>query len=1277
MSKQLPHRLRLFLWLMLLTLVPSQLPARDFAYTYEGNTVNYTVLSEEAKTVSTKKGSYDSYWNEATPGSNVTGVLILPETVQDEEGNTYTLTKIGMNSFPTCDIIGLELPSTLETIGKYAFQDCKALESVIIPPGVSTLEYGAFERCSRMIKGAYPSNLENPFPYGQQVTYDRSIATVENGHLFTGEDKAKTNLLFVNTYISGEITLPETVTTIGDFAFKDCDGVTGVTFDDALTSIGQEAFYECNALTSVTFGDALSSIGNQAFYRCNALTSVTFGNPAEMTIGFSAFSDCYALTSVTFGDTSKMTIGASAFHSCDALTSVAFGNGPTTIGDSAFFGCDDLASVTFGDGPTTIGEKAFYACYALTSVVIPPTVTSIGIYAFGYCNALIKSAYPSNLYNPFPSGRAISYPAEGSVIEDGIIWSEDKSTIYFAPLDFTGEYTIPSTVNTIGEKAFANCSGLSEVTIPASVTSIGKSSFAGCDQLASIKAESEAPATIDSSSFTGIYDTAELTIPDGSILDYLVTDWSLFKNIKGAQSGIAFEEFSDDVFKFRRISDSEVALVKGYYAGMSSVSIPERVVFDDQFKYVTVIADGAFEDCRMSTLVLPKRLATIGNNAFKGCSYLKEVTLPASLSHLGESAFMNCGQLSSATLNENLREIGASAFENCALETISIPAACQLGNRAFANCQSLVSAEIATSVSDECFTGDKSLTTVTLTDNTAAIGESAFKDCTSLASVAFNDNLQSIGASAFNGCISLASISCNENLQSIGESAFNGCTSLASISCNENLQSIGESAFNGCTSLASVAFNDDLQSIGESAFENSALEAVSIPAVCQLGNRAFANCQSLVSAEIATSVSDECFTGDKSLQTVTLTGNAATIGASAFVNCEAIEALTLNEGLTEIGESAFKYCRKLPAVSIPASVETVGDKAFEYCWELANVRIEDSKNPIQFTTGGVFYSYIENLYIGRDWTADRSPFSSKYGLKSLVIGNLVTAIPDEAFRSNSSLSTVTIGAAVKTIGAEAFSGCALTEVVMSPATVTIGDSAFDGNSLKDIAIGANVTEIGENAFNGSNALEGVSITALTPPNASNNTFSYYDCPLYVSDANAVEAYYNFTRCWYRFSGYSMIPADNVEIEGQSTITLKPGETMKFSATVIPADATLPYIFWRSTNPAFATVDNEGNVKLVGGNDGVEAYSDEEEVNECQIIAETLYADGPVAQVTVRTATSGVEDVAEEAAEAATIERPNHIYNLQGVLLKLDATQDDIDALAPGLYIIGGKKVVVK
>ena len=123
----------------------------------------------------------------------------------------------------------------------------------------------------------------------------------------------------------------------------------------------------------------------------------------------------------------------------------------------------------------------------------------------------------------------------------------------------------------------------------------------------------------------------------------------------------------------------------------------------------------------------------------------------------------------------------------------------------------------------------------------------------------------------------------------------------------------------------------------------------------------------------------------------------------------------------------------------------------------------------------------------------------------------------------------------------------------------------------------------------------------------------------------------------------------------------------------PANASLPYIFWRSTNPAFATVDQEGNVTLV--DNGISAQSDDDEAHSCQIIAETLYAD-VVAKITVSEEPTGIDDVMTDGQDV-NITRPNDIYNLQGICLKRNASQEDIDALAPGLYIIAGKKVLVK
>lgn len=414
--------------------------------------------------------------------------------------------------------------------------------------------------------------------------------------------------------------------------------------------------------------------------------------------------------------------------------------------------------------------------------------------------------------------------------------------------------------------------------------------------------------------------------------------------------------------------------------------------------------------------------------------------------------------------------------------------------------------------------------------------------------------------------------------------------------------------------------------------------------------------------------------GNSTLKSLVLPKKLKIIGANAFRYCSGLTEVKLPETLNIIGSEAFRGCSGLTSIDIPNSVTTIGDGAFNGCSKLNSFILEDGNNEISIGADILQNTAIANIYIGRNLTGCIGS-----DVSTVTYGNAVTTISDNAFNGAANLSTLNLGSSIETIGENAFNGCALAELVLPPHVKTIGNNAFAGNSIKNIAIGSEVTEIGEKAFDGANQLNGVSITALTPPNANNNTFSYYDCPLYVTP-ECVEAYYNFTRCWYRFSGHDLILADKVTIRAASgnvaNITLKPGETMKFSATVTPADASLPYIFWRSTNPAFATVDQEGNVTLVD-NGGVSAQADDEEAetHTCEIIAETLYAD-VMASITVMDEAAGVEDIVADGSDAE-IARPNDIYTLQGVCLKRDASQSDIDALTPGLYIIAGKKVIVK
>ncbi|WP_300504498.1 leucine-rich repeat protein [uncultured Duncaniella sp.] len=731
--------------------------------------------------------------------------------------------------------------------------------------------------------------------------------------------------------------------------------------------------------------------------------------------------------------------------------------------------------------------------------------------------------------------------------------------------------------------------------------------------------ENPQPPTFNTSSQSFPSYDAEVIVPEGSLTDYVFSDWGKFTNLKDAK-GLAANRFTDDVFNYRVCGDKKAMLMPGNYSDMSSVSIPERVVYNDEFQFVIAIESESFKNCtNIKTLTLPKRLDKIYDSAFEGCTGLTSLNFPETLTSIGISAFKGCKGLS----------------------TISYPA---------------------------------SLT---------SIGDYAFQGCTGLTDLTFNDKLNSIGNYAFQGCTGLTGLTFNNQLNSIGDYAFGNCTGLTKLVFPESLVSIGSNAFNNCSALTGVTMTGDIESIGSGAFYNCKnLETFNRKGIAAVGNGAFENCSKLDNITVDwADIANETFYNCSGLKSLTITNDVTSIGSWAFYGCRGLSEVAIPASVSSIGNKAFYGCSGLSEVAIPASVNSIGESAFESCSKMSKFTLEDGLGAIEIGRDVLYKTPVKDMYIGREYTYNGNG-SMSTGIESLTYGNTVTNIPANAFNGISGLSTINFGSSIETIGENAFNGCALTELVLPPHVKTIGNNAFSANNIKNIAIGSEVTEIGEKVFDGANQLAGVSITATTPPMANNNTFSYYDCPLYVTPT-CVDTYYNFTRCWYRFTGHDLIPADKVTIQTESgnmaNITLNPGETMKLSATMTPANASLPYIFWRSTNPAFATVDQDGNVTLVNRNedDEIATYADNA-ATECKIIAETLYADGPVAEITIKDATSGIEDIiADEDVNDGSINRPNDIYNLQGICLKRNATDDDIKSLRPGFYIIGGKKVIVK
>ena len=327
--------------------------------------IYYYITSSRNKTVAvTYRGTYyNEYSNEYS------GEVTIPKSVT-YNGHTYSVTSIGILAFEGCSsLTSVEIPYSVTSIGNLAFEGCSSLTSVEIPNSVTSIGYYAFQSCSSLTSIVVAPN--NP----KYDSRDNCNAIIESES---------------NTLIAGcmNSTIPNSVTSIGGYAFSSCSSLTSVEIPNSVTSIGGYAFSSCSSLTSVEIPNSVTSIGDAAFSGCSSLTSVEIPNSVT-SIGDDAFSYCSSLTSVELPN-SVTSIGEWTFSYCSSLTSVEIPNSVTSIGGSAFSCCLSLTSVELPNSVTSIGPYAFSSCSSLTSVELPNSVTSIGSYAFRNCSALLS-----------------------------------------------------------------------------------------------------------------------------------------------------------------------------------------------------------------------------------------------------------------------------------------------------------------------------------------------------------------------------------------------------------------------------------------------------------------------------------------------------------------------------------------------------------------------------------------------------------------------------------------------------------------------------------------------------------------------------------------------------------------------------------------------------------------------------------------------------------------------------------------------------------------------
>ena len=303
------------------------------------------------------------------------------------------VTSIGDRAFYNCTgLTSITIPDGVTSIGSSAFSGCSGLTSITIPDDVTSIGGEAFYNCTGLTSITIPDSVTS---IGRSAFYDcTGLTSVHITDIaawcaisFYNENSNPldyANNLYINDELVTELVIPDTVTSIGSYAFYNCDGLTSITIPDSVTSIGDSAFSYCTGLTSVTIiGAGVTSIGDSAFEGCRGLTSVTIIGAGVTSIGERAFYKCTGLTSITIPD-GVTSIGGEAFYNCTGLTSVTIPDGVTSIGYSAFEGCSGLTSITIPDRVTSIGSSAFYGCTGLTSVTFEETT---GWYLFSSSTA--------------------------------------------------------------------------------------------------------------------------------------------------------------------------------------------------------------------------------------------------------------------------------------------------------------------------------------------------------------------------------------------------------------------------------------------------------------------------------------------------------------------------------------------------------------------------------------------------------------------------------------------------------------------------------------------------------------------------------------------------------------------------------------------------------------------------------------------------------------------------------------------------------------------------
>ena len=1036
--------------------------------------------------------------------------IVFPETTGELVFQTVTATFVDCQNLKT-----VTLPSTVISIDN-VFASCGALEEIIISPDNHNLD----------LSGAMIMNDSGTairYCYGQlegdaEGTYRIASGVQEIGYgAFLGIPNIK------------KLIIPNTVETIGDYAFASMPDLEEVVFEagnDVLTVFPAHLFDSCVNLSKVTMPDHLESMAgakfkstSYAFYGCASLKEIELPESLIYMGGYMfAGSGLERITvpanvNLTAKATSTSMTSAYLFANCSELKEIEFRNpdNVTALPSRFAYNCSNLTTLKGMEKVEYISSYAFYSCTSFESMDLS-NVTFIGGYAFDGCTNLKSVTLGEGLTQLGASKTSItssSYVFRNTALEE-ITLPSTLNVLTAANFDKCANLKKVNLggVKKVGNNSFRDCPNLTEVVGIENVTQLGNAVFQNCTSLEAI--DISKVTKVGTQVFDGCTALKEVKFNDGltSIGNYTFRNCTSLKTVElpTALTSLA----SSGAFTG---------------SGITSIRVPVGV---------TSIGAGTFAECKdLQSVTFLGKVTAIGTEAFMGCEKLTTVSLGSVLSQLGDGVFKNCVSLEEIALPSTLASIGIGAFQNTGIRSLYIPAGLSnLGAGAFLNCPNLTAAEITVapggvfSMGEDGMLYDLSgaivwapadLATVEglLEDGVLTvtadmfISGSPFSGNTTITKVVVADDVTEIAPEMFRGIENLTEVVLPEGLVTIGNYAFADNPKLVTINIPSTVVSIGEGAFYNTASAIKVDMTNasSLTSIGKKAFEKSGIESVTLPAgITHLPARLFYEATSLTTfktlGEIK-SIGDPTVGYDSTYNLVFAYTKVTEFDASklefvgqyAFMLSD-IKELHFGAQLATLGDCA------VGGVVGSAMKEAYGG-AERFDAEMSKVEVVTFADNGKLTTlgdgtqGSVFARLPNLKYVKLPNTLENFKpyaFLECVSLEEVVLPEGLEVIGEmsvgsmyqttnnsDTFNGCVSLKKITLPSTVKFIGCNAFYGCTnLEEINLPEGLLVIGDEAFSGCAkLSKVTMPASIYIIGEKAFNGCTAIESLTIAKNT------------------------------------------------------------------------------------------------------------------------------------------------------------------------------------------------------